>query len=175
MLFLSVMWGCQKEKPVTPQYLSLASIPVDVAKFVKTVDGDTLKVVYDNVTQNIRLIGIDTPESRFNAKAISDSKKLKQPVEKIVAQGIIASVYTKSLIKPNSMINIEFDKQKTDQYKRLLGYVFVNGKMLNATIISDGYAYPMTIKPNVKYSKEFIVMYNQAVKEKKGLWNKTTK
>ena len=168
LLFLSLS-GC-KEKTSTIPTFNIPTNLKETAKFIKTVDGDTLKIVYDNVTQNIRLIGIDTPESKINAKAKKDAAKLHIPVEKLVAQGVVASVYTSSLIPSKSTLYVEFDKQKTDQYKRLLGYVYVNDKMLNSTIINDGYAKPMTIKPNTKYSKDFTAMYKQAVKDKKGLW-----
>ncbi len=36
---------------------------------VRVVDGDTLKVRYWGKDESIRLIGIDTPESRANKKA----------------------------------------------------------------------------------------------------------
>ncbi len=36
---------------------------------IRVVDGDTLKVRYWGKEESIRLIGIDTPESRVNKKA----------------------------------------------------------------------------------------------------------
>ncbi len=42
---------------------------------IRVVDGDTLKVRYWGKEENIRLIGIDTPESRANKKAKKDAKR----------------------------------------------------------------------------------------------------
>ena len=40
----------------------------------RIVDGDTLKVFYLEGEESIRLIGIDTPESRVNKKTKKDAK-----------------------------------------------------------------------------------------------------
>ncbi len=42
---------------------------------VRIVDGDTLKIRYWGKEESIRLIGIDTPESRVNKKAKRDAKE----------------------------------------------------------------------------------------------------
>ncbi len=42
---------------------------------IRIVDGDTLKVRYWGKEESIRLIGIDTPESRVNKKAKRDAKR----------------------------------------------------------------------------------------------------
>ena len=41
----------------------------------RIIDGDTLKVRYWGKEESIRLIGIDTPESRANKKAKKDAKR----------------------------------------------------------------------------------------------------
>ena len=35
----------------------------------KIVDGDTIKVIYQSKLESVRLIGIDTPESKINKRA----------------------------------------------------------------------------------------------------------
>ncbi len=51
------------------------------------------------------------------------------------------------------------------------GYVYLsNGKLLNEEIVKAGYANAMTIPPDVKYKDKFIRAYNQARKDKRGLW-----
>ncbi len=54
---------------------------------VRVVDGDTLKVRYWGKEESIRLIGIDTPESRVNKKAKRDAKRSGQDVKTITAMG----------------------------------------------------------------------------------------
>ena len=137
----------------------------------RIVDGDTLKVFYLEGEESIRLIGIDTPESRVNKKTKKDAKRSGQDVETIIAMGKRATEYVESLVKPGGLITIEFDVQERDRYKRLLGYVYLsNGKMLNEEIVKAGYASVMTIPPNVKYKDRFLRAYKQARERKIGLW-----
>jgi len=137
----------------------------------RIVDGDTLKVFYLGNEESIRLIGIDTPESRVNKKTKKDAKRSGQDIETIIAMGKRATEYVESLVKPGGLITIEFDVQERDRYKRLLGYVYLsNGNMLNEEIVKAGYAVIMTIPPNVKYKDRFLRAYKQARERKGGLW-----
>jgi len=137
----------------------------------RIVDGDTLKVFYLEGEESIRLIGIDTPESRVNKKTKKDAKRSGQDIETIIAMGKRATEYVESLVKPGGLITIEFDVQERDRYKRLLGYVYLpNGNMLNEEIVKAGYASVMTIPPNVKYKDRFLRAYKQARERKRGLW-----
>ncbi len=105
---------------------------------VRVVDGDTLKVRYWGKEESIRLIGIDTPESRVNKKAKRDAKRSGQDIKTITAMGKRATEYVESLVKPGDLITIEFDAQQRDRYGRLLGYVYLsNGKMLSEEIIKE--------------------------------------
>ncbi len=138
---------------------------------VRVVDGDTLKVRYWGKEESIRLIGIDTPESRVNKKAKRDAKRSGQDVKTITAKGKRATEYVESLVKPGDLITIEFDVEQRDRYDRLLGYVYLsNGKMLNEEMVKAGYANIMTIPPNVKYQDRFLKAYREARDNKRGLW-----
>ncbi len=138
---------------------------------VRIVDGDTLKVVYWGKEESIRLIGIDTPESRVNKKAKRDAKRSGQDIKTITSMGKRATEYVESLVRPGDLITIEFDVQQRDRYDRLLGYVYLsNGKMLNEEIVKAGYANVMTIPPNVKYQDRFLRAYKYARERKRGLW-----
>ena len=62
--------------------------------------------------------------------------------------------------------------------KRELGQYYLylpDGTFVNARIIQEGYAYPLTVRPNVKYSGVFKELYNQARQDKKGLWQEDLK
>ena len=138
---------------------------------VRVVDGDTLKVRYWGKEESIRLIGIDTPESRVNKKAKRDAKRSGQDIKTITAMGTRATEYVESLVKTGDLITIEFGVQQRDRYGRLLGYVYLsNGKMLNEEIVKAGYANVMTIPPNVKYQDRFLRAYKKARERKRGLW-----
>jgi len=137
----------------------------------RIIDGDTLKVFYLGGEESIRLIGIDTPESRVNKKTKRDAERSGQDIETIIAMGKRATEYVKSLVTAGDTVTIELDVQERDRYKRLLGYVYLsNGKMLNEEIVKAGYANVMTIPPDVKYKDRFLKAYKEARESKKGLW-----
>lgn len=141
------------------------------AKVINVIDGDTLKVELAGQVESIRLIGIDTPESKANKKAKKDASRSQQDIRTIVGLGKAACSFTKSMVKPGDLVQIEQDVQPRDRYGRILGYVYLSsGKMLNEEIISAGYASVMTIPPNVRH-QDLFVRANRTAREKKlGLW-----
>jgi len=137
----------------------------------KIVDGDTLKVKYNGQEESIRLIGIDTPESKANKKAKKDAQKSKADIETITTMGKKAANFTATMVKPGDEVKIEYDVRPRDQYGRLLGYVYLSdGKMLNEEIVKAGYANIMTYPPNVKYQERFLKAYRESRENRKGLW-----
>ena len=143
----------------------------ELCAVLRVVDGDTLKVDYNGQKESIRLIGIDTPESRINKKTKKDAKRSGEDIEAIIAMGKRATAYVEGLVKLGDTITIEFDVQERDRYGRLLGYVYLsNGKMLNEEIVKAGYANVMTIPPDVKYKDKFLKAYQEAMESKRGLW-----
>lgn len=143
----------------------------DKATVLYVIDGDTLKVSYHGKRESIRLIGIDAPEINRNRKAYRDSRKQGRDIGTITSQGRLAKNYVKSLVKKGSVVSIQFDVEKRDKYRRLLGYVyFPDGRMLNDVIIRNGYASPLSIPPNIKYRNKFLKSYRYARKHGRGLW-----
>ena len=90
----------------------------------RIIDGDTLKVLYWGKEESIRLIGIDTPESRVNKKTKKDAKRSGQDIKTIIEMGKRATEYVESLVKSGNLITIEFDVQERDKYGRLLADVY---------------------------------------------------
>lgn len=114
-------------------------------KIVKVSDGDTVILLDSNNTQHkIRLNGIDAPESN-------------QPY------GNKSKEFLASLIAGKTVI-VEWKKR--DQYKRILGVIYLGDTNINAEMIRAGYAW------NYKYSKDkyYIKLQEKAKVEKKGLW-----
>ena len=143
----------------------------NTATIKKIVDGDTFHIILNGKLEKIRLIGIDTPESRINAKTKKDAERSNQNVSQIISLGKAATKYVKTLVKPGDEINLELDVQTRDRYGRLLVYVYIkDGRMLNELIVGNGYASPLTYPPNVKYVELFQSAYKKAREENKGLW-----
>ncbi|NDC83091.1 thermonuclease [bacterium] len=127
------------------------------------VDGDTIRVTYNKHRELVRLIGVDTPECRRNDKLMRDVYRTKQDVNTVLALGNAAKHFTQSILSPNDVINLEFDVQKRDRYRRLLAYVYLpDGRFLNEELLKSGHAMPLTVPPNVKYQAQFLEVFRKA-------------
>ena len=127
----------------------------------KVVDGDTFITTIDNIQRKVRLIGVDTPESVATGE--NEYKNCEEGKE--------ASNFTKSKIN-GKKVYIEYDLDKTDDYDRVLAYVYLeDGTMLNKLLLEKGYARLMTIQPNVKYVDEFKSIQQTARENKVGFWD----
>jgi micrococcal nuclease len=140
---------------------------------LRVVDGDTLVINHNGRKENIRLIGIDTPESKPNKKARKDAGRTSEDIRTIVSLGKEAAQFVRTFVHPGDPVFIEFDRQPRDKYGRLLGYVYLSdGRMLNEEIVRAGYANLMTYPPNVKYQDRFLRAYHDARENNRGLWGK---
>lgn len=143
------------------------------AVVVEVLDGDTLLVRVEGRIEKVRLIGIDAPEAVVDDKALIDAEHSHQDVQSIVKLGRLASQYTRSIVTPGTILHITFDRQRTDRYGRLLGYVFLpDNSMLNERIVADGYAAMRTFHPNTKFEDRFDRAYRAAQAQQKGLWKR---
>ncbi len=145
----------------------------EFATVEKITDGDTFSVIFNGRKEKIRLIGIDTPESRRNDRSKKQGKEEKLDQEEIVAMGKEAKAFMTRQIQKGDRVKLEFDVQERDKYGRFLCYVYLDdGRMLNEIMISEGYAYPLTIAPNVKYESKFREAFVNARENSRGLWKK---
>lgn len=86
--------------------------------------------------------------------------------------GSCAHSFTEALLPIGQQVTLVTDTQKRDKYRRTLAYVYLpNGQMVNEVIISQGYAYPLTIAPNVLYEKLFRQRFADSRKAERGLWS----
>jgi micrococcal nuclease len=129
------------------------------ATVVYVTDGDTIGVEIDGTEERVRLIGIDTPET-------------KKPNTPIQCFGPEATAFTKSLLPEGTALHVERDAEARDVYGRLLAYVYrsADGMFVNMEIISQGYARPLTISPNVAHANEFVLAARNAEAANVGLW-----
>lgn len=133
----------------------------------RAVDGDTLVL---ESGERVRLIGIDTPETRMNKRLYWQAQRSKIDIQTIMDLGKQASEFTRNLVE-GKRVRLEFDVEKYDKYSRLLCYVYLkDGIFVNARIVQQGYASLLTIPPNVKYTDLFQILYQQARENKRGLW-----
>ena len=119
------------------------------------VDGDTIVL---NEGSKVRYIGINAPElpredhvgepyadeaKRFNARLINHKK-----------------------------VRLEFDIEPNDRYQRRLAYVFLkDGTFVNAEMLSQGLAYLLYVRPNVKHQATLLALQQAAMSARRGIWS----
>lgn len=134
-------------------------IPAGYYKVAEFQDGDTIIVDMDGVTERIRFIGVDTPETQ-------------DPRKPVQCFGHAASQFTKDLIG-DSPVRLEADDLSTnrDRYDRLLRYIYLpDGRLVNLEIIKNGYGFAYTSFP-FKKSGEFKMAETIAREAGNGLWS----
>lgn len=145
----------------------------EVGVVTRVVDGDTIEVeVTDRVDgpgageaqigpeYDVRLIGIDTPES----------VKPDSPVE---CFGNEASAAAKELLEGKE-VRLVKDVEETDRFDRLLRYVYLGDEMANARLVVNGYAFAYTYPPNVRHSRLLSELQHSAEANNAGLWSPET-
>jgi micrococcal nuclease len=125
---------------------------------VRAVDGDTIVVRLDGREQRVRYIGVNTPES-------------VDPRREVQCFGKEAAERNRALVA-GKVVGLEKDVSETDQYGRLLRYVAVDGVLVNAELIRDGYARSTTYPPDVRYAERFRALEREAREARRGLWGK---
>jgi len=121
------------------------------------VDGDTLWVE-DRV--KVRLIGIDTPETKHPSKAVE-------------CFGEQAAGFLRELLPLGTDVRLVFDVEREDRYGRTLAYMYrvSDGLFVNADLVRQGYAQAYTVPPNVAHVDEFRALQAEARDAGRGLWS----
>jgi len=117
-------------------------------------DGDT--VVLSDGTR-VRYIGINAPEIAHKDR----------PAERF---GLEATAFNRKLVYQKK-VRLELDRERRDQYGRLLAYVFLeDGTFVNAELVRAGYAYDLFRKPTTKYDQLLLRLQREAMAKRVGLW-----
>jgi micrococcal nuclease len=126
---------------------------------LKVVDGDTVDIEIDGHTERVRLIGVNTPET-------------KHPTKPIECFGPEASAYLTQLLPKGTTVRIERDVEARDRYGRMLLYLYLgsNDLFINLDLVARGYGTPMSIEPNTFHRNDFVRAAAQAEAANVGLW-----
>jgi micrococcal nuclease len=130
------------------------------ASVIRVVDGDTIHARVNGRDEDIRLLGIDTPETH----------RPNTPVE---CFGKEATKAIGRLIPPGSAIQLVRDVESRDRYGRLLAYVYRGRDHLfvNLEMARSGYAAAYTYPPNVAHAEEIVAAAGDARDAGRGLWS----
>ncbi|MFN2340402.1 MAG: thermonuclease family protein, partial [Halanaerobium sp.] len=124
----------------------------------RVIDGDTVETAAGD---SIRLLGVDTPEIDWEA---NNSEFYATE----------ARDFTLRHLKDQNVL-LEYDKEREDQYGRILAYIYQEGQNFNQKLLQEGYATLMLVEPNDKYEKEFKTAAAAARESKKGIWSQVLK
>jgi micrococcal nuclease len=126
------------------------------AEVVRVVDGDTVEARIDGTTEDVRYIGVDTPES----------VKPGTPVE---CYALRASHFNERLVEGET-VRLDFDAERRDAYGRLLAYVHLGKRFVNADLVRRGLATTLAIPPNTHFADLFDRLEREASADARGLW-----
>ena len=138
----------------------------------RAVDGDTIEVEVTGRVEgpgageaaigesyDVRLLGIDTPES-------------VSPREPVECFGHEASAATAALLQGAS-VKLVKDVEERDGFDRLLRYVYLGAELANARLVANGYASALTYPPNVRHSELLVQLERDARAANRGLWSRS--
>jgi micrococcal nuclease len=146
------------------------------ATVVHITDGDTISVHFTarvgnsdesnepdqsaDLRETVRLIGIDTPES-------------KRPNTPIECFALVASSALTQLLPEGTPVRVELDVEHRDRYGRLLGYIFraTDGLFVNHEMVRSGMAAAYAFPPNITYADQFSSASGAARANNVGLWS----
>jgi endonuclease YncB( thermonuclease family) len=134
------------------------------ARVVRVVDGDTIVIDRGRGNERLRYIGVDTPES----------VKPDTPVQFMAKE---ASAANEALVAGRDVV-LERDVSDTDQYDRLLRYVWLRDGdgwvLVNLELVRLGYAQVTTFPPDVRWTDTFLAAQRVARDVGLGLWGPAT-
>ena len=128
----------------------------DAAQVTRVVDGDTVEIRLDGEIEDLRYIGVDTPES-------------VKPGEPVECFGPESSAFNEELVEGRD-VRLEYDAERRDVYGRLLAYVYVSDTFVNAELVRRGFATTLTIAPNDRFAGTFARLEREASAAGRGLW-----
>lgn len=126
------------------------------AYVARVVDGDTIEARIGNRVEDVRYIGVDTPET-------------VKPGAPVQCFGPRASSFNHQLVE-HRQVRLVFGIERRDVYGRLLAYVYLGRRFVNASLVRRGLARSLTIPPNDRFAPLFRHLELGAARAGRGLW-----
>jgi micrococcal nuclease len=144
ILVLVIWWAMRTPESPPPPSVPFGPGETLSAQVLWVVDGTTIQVDLDGGHERVRYRGIEP----LGPPATEANRRLVQ----------------------GQQVGLELDVPLRDGEGRLLAYVYVGDRMVNAELVQQGYAQVMTVPPNVKYQELFLKLQWEAREAKRGLW-----
>jgi micrococcal nuclease len=130
---------------------------VAYAYVTRAVDGDTIEVRLGGRLEDVRYIGVDTPET-------------VKPGTPVQCFGPRASHFYHRLVE-HRRVRLVFGVERRDVYGRLLAYVYLGDRFVNAELVRRGLARSLTIPPNDRFAELLKRLEIAAARAGRGLWS----
>ena len=127
-----------------------------IARVTRATDGDTVEVRIAGRAEDVRYIGVDTPET-------------VKPGTPVQCFGPQASEFNHRLVE-GRRVRLIFGVERRDVYGRLLAYVYLGRRFVNAALVRRGLARSLTIAPNDRFAPLFRSLERAAGRRGAGLW-----
>jgi micrococcal nuclease len=118
------------------------------ARVKRVVDGDTVHLMDG---RKVRVVGVNTPER--GDPLYEEATRLTE------------------YLVDGKAVDLCFDVEREDHYRRTLGYIYIRGRNLSAELVRRGLAYCYTFEPNVHFKAELLALQRRARAEGLGLWS----
>jgi micrococcal nuclease len=126
------------------------------AYVVRAIDGDTIEARIEGTLEDVRYIGVDTPET-------------VKPDTPVQCFGPRASAFNHRLVE-GRQVRLVFGVERRDAYGRLLAYVYLDRRLVNSMLVRRGLARSLTIPPNDRLAPLFRRLELRAARNGRGLW-----
>lgn len=120
----------------------------EVARVTQIIDGDTIEVEMNGVGYRVRYVGVNTPER--DEACYQDAKN---------ANAALVQGKTVTMVR---------DESNTDRYGRLLRYIYVGDRFVNAELVVQGYAEVVVYEPDRRYADTFRQYEQEAANAGRG-------
>ncbi len=117
-------------------------------RVIEVIDGDTFKTAGG---ETVRLLGINATE-------------ISEPGADIAKDALILLAFNKD-------VYLKRDVSDKDDYGRILRYVYVGDKFINAELVIMGYVETRFYPPDTLYRKELEELEQIACRNRRGLWS----
>lgn len=150
--------GCSSSKEPTTA-ASQESSTTTSATVIRVIDGDTVDVSLEGTETRVRLLNVDTPET-------------KHPNKNVQCLGPEATTFLEGKLPEGTAVTLEYDVEKTDKFGRMLAGVFLsNGEFVNEEIARAGLGTAVVFEPNSKFYQRVLNAQNSAANSGVGLFD----
>jgi len=127
---------------------------------IKVTDGDTVELLIEGKKVKVRLIGVNTPET-------------KHPDKPVEVYGPESSMFMRNLLLGES-VYVEYDSQGAgvrDRYDRTLAFLYraPDSLFVNYELVRQGYA-KVYRAVEFRYRADFEAAEARAIEAKRGMW-----